>query len=208
VGDSPLLIAAASRPYPGESVSGDAWGADWRDGRCRIAVIDGLGHGPAAAAAATQALAALAAEPALAPDAALRRCHAALRHSRGAAMAVAWIDVPAARLVWAGVGNIEARLWNAGGGEWLATDRGIVGAAMPRLHPIERRLAADWRLLIHTDGISNRFTLDATCPAPDRLDDLVAGILARWGRATDDATVVAIAPRFIADEARRGLRQG
>ena len=42
--DSPLQLAVAERPYPGESVSGDAWQIDWHARRCRVTVIDGLGR--------------------------------------------------------------------------------------------------------------------------------------------------------------------
>ncbi len=60
----PVAVAVAARPYPGETVSGDAWQIDWHESVCRIALIDGLGHGSQAAAAALAAVAALAAEPA------------------------------------------------------------------------------------------------------------------------------------------------
>ncbi|MGN6813175.1 MAG: hypothetical protein ACTHMP_20100, partial [Thermomicrobiales bacterium] len=55
-------------------VSGDLWSVQWAAGACRIAVIEGLGHGSPAHAAALAAVAALAAAPALPPDGALARC--------------------------------------------------------------------------------------------------------------------------------------
>jgi phosphoserine phosphatase RsbX len=196
VADASLLIAAATRPYPGEAVNGDAWQADWHDGRCRIAVIDGLGHGSAAAAAAQAALAVLAANPALPPDRAIRQCHAALHGTRGAVMLVAQIDRDATVLTIAGVGNVEARLWREGRSERLGTDRGIVGGVLPTLHPLVRPLVAPWLLLIHTDGVSHRFRLDeATAADAGPVDEIAAAILERWARATDDATVVVAQPR-------------
>jgi serine phosphatase RsbU (regulator of sigma subunit) len=191
VADAPLLIAAAHRSYPGESVSGDAWRADWHEGRYRIAVIDGLGHGPAAAAAAQAALAVLAADPALLPDAAIRQCHAALRPTRGAAMLVAQIEPEAGRLTIAGVGNVEARLQQNERSERVTTDRGIVGAVLPTLHPVVRPLVRPWLLLIHTDGVRNRFRADeAAAAGGGSVDEVAAAILARWARVTDDATVL------------------
>ena len=55
-----LNIATATRPHPHETLSGDLWTVQWAaDGACRLAVIDGLGHGPAAHEAASAAVRAL-----------------------------------------------------------------------------------------------------------------------------------------------------
>ena len=54
----PVAIAVAARAYPGETVSGDAWQVDWHGSVCRIALVDGLGHGSQAAVAASAAVAA------------------------------------------------------------------------------------------------------------------------------------------------------
>jgi len=47
-----LVVAGVSRPYPGETVNGDAWAVHRHGGAGRIALVDGLGHGPEAAVAA------------------------------------------------------------------------------------------------------------------------------------------------------------
>lgn len=195
----PLLIGSAVRPYPTEDVSGDVWHVDWRPAGCRIAVIDGLGHGPAAAAAATTARDALAASPDDPPDEALRRCHAALHGTRGAAIAIAAIDLSTARLTFAGVGNVAGRHHGAGRMQHVVSSRGIVGAMLPTIRPVVVELAADWILILHTDGVSDRFDLGDLGDAID-LDaqPLANFILARWGRATDDACVVVA----------RGVRSG
>ena len=190
-----MIVAGASRPYPGETTNGDAWTVDWHAGACRIAVIDGLGHGPDAAAAAGLAVAALAARPDLLPVEALRACHAALRGSRGAAISVAHVDVARGRVVYAGVGNVEARLWVPGGWQRLIAYRGVVGMTFPNVRAFELGLDGAWRLLLHSDGVSARCDPDAldseTARAPQPLAD---AILRQWGRATDDAIVVVAAP--------------
>ena len=91
--EHPLAIAVAARPYPGETVNGDAWQVDWDGDVCRIAVVDGLGHGPQAAAAALAATTHLADHPGRDPAAAVQGCHEALTGIRGAALLVARIDV-------------------------------------------------------------------------------------------------------------------
>ena len=105
-----VAIGSASRPYPGELVNGDAWQVDWYQGGCRIAVIDGLGHGPQAADAAHAALTTLSSRPELSPSDALKCCHRALSATRGAAISIATIDTAAEELIYAGIGNVDAHL--------------------------------------------------------------------------------------------------
>lgn len=194
--ERPLIIRAEGRPYPGETVSGDGWAIDWDDDACRVAVIDGLGHGPHAARATDAAIAALSAHPTLPPAEALRRCHLDLHGTRGAAISIARIEPLAGRLLYAGVGNVEARLWHDGEQERPITFRGIVGVTLPTIRTFELTLGADWTLLLHTDGVSARFggseILDALEREPLELAPL---LLERWSRPLDDATVVVIRPR-------------
>jgi serine phosphatase RsbU (regulator of sigma subunit) len=190
----PVAVAVAARPYPGETVSGDAWQVDWHGSVCRIALVDGLGHGSRAAAAALAAVAALAAEPALNPVDAVHRCHNALKDTRGAALLVASIDVRRGQLIVAGAGNVEARLYQDGGAKHLMTDRGIVGSALPRVRPVEMALAPEWLLLMHTDGIKRRFEAQSQFEAAPDGDRLAQAILKEWGGATDDATVLVAQP--------------
>src|SRR5947199_391590 len=89
---------------PVAELAGDLWAVDWHADTCRIAVVDGLGHGPAAAAAALAAREVLAAHPDLAPEPALRLLHQALRGTRGAAISIAQIETAANQLIYAGVG--------------------------------------------------------------------------------------------------------
>jgi serine phosphatase RsbU (regulator of sigma subunit) len=190
----PVTVAVAARPYPGETVSGDAWQIDWHQSVCRIALIDGLGHGSQAAAAALTAVAALAAEPALDPVDAVHCCHDALAGTRGAALLVASIDVSRGQLIVAGAGNVEARLCQDGGAKHLMTDRGIVGSVLPRVRPVEMALAPTWLLLLHTDGIKRRFDPQPLLEAAADGDGLAQAVLAEWARATDDATVLVAQP--------------
>jgi serine phosphatase RsbU (regulator of sigma subunit) len=190
----PVAVAVAARPYPGEAVSGDAWRVDWHGPVCRIALVDGLGHGPEAASAALAAVAALAAEPALEPVDAVHCCHDALAGTRGAALLVVSLDVSRGELIMAGVGNVEARLCQDGGAKHLMTDRGIVGSVLPRVRSVEMALSPDWLLLMHTDGIKRRFDAQSQLEAAPDGDGLAQAILAGWARATDDATVLVAKP--------------
>jgi serine phosphatase RsbU (regulator of sigma subunit) len=183
-------VAAAARAYPGEPVNGDAWQVDRQGERVRISVIDGLGHGTEAARAASAAISFLEAHPDLDLAAAIEGCHRALAGTRGAAIGIATIDPSAQRLRFAGVGNIEARLWQGGQEKRLSSARGIVGATLPRIRPDELELEEVWRLVIHSDGVSARFRLGDLLQTHRTLQELSDAILTGWGRATDDVTVV------------------
>jgi serine phosphatase RsbU (regulator of sigma subunit) len=198
VSERPLIIRAEGRPYPGETVSGDGWAVDWDDQACRVAVIDGLGHGPEAARAKDAAIAVLSANPTLRPDEALRRCHLALRGTRGAAISIARIEPLVQRLVYAGVGNVEARLWRDGEQVRPVALRGIVGAALPTIRTFEYSLSDEWTLLLHTDGISARFAgPDVLAAVQNEPLEVVPLLLRDWSRPLDDATALVIRPRPI-----------
>jgi serine phosphatase RsbU (regulator of sigma subunit) len=188
-----VIVAAASRPHPAESLNGDAWQVNWSASgdRCRIAIVDGLGHGPLAADASASALRVLAAHPELSPEDSLRACHRALAATRGAAMSVAVIEPGVARLSYSGVGNTEASIMSSGRWERLLAYRGIVGASLPRLRTFAHELGPDWMLVMFTDGVRSSFQLDEIADA-DRQDPhaLAQHILENWSRPTDDATVV------------------
>jgi serine phosphatase RsbU (regulator of sigma subunit) len=194
VGEQPVAIAVAARPYPGETVSGDAWQVDWDGAVCRITVVDGLGHGSQAAAAAMAAVAALAVEPALNPVDAVHCCHDALKGTRGAALLVASIDLSRAQLTVAGAGNVEGRLYQDGAAKHLVTDRGIVGSVLPRVRQVELELAPDWLILICTDGIKQRFDVHSLLDVTLGGNELAQSVLDGWGRTTDDATVLVAQP--------------
>lgn len=193
--NDPLLIVAAERPFPGEPVSGDAWCVTWHAGHCRIALIDGLGHGPAAAQAAQAAVATLNQRPELSPADALAACHGALAGSRGAAISVVQIAPVARQLTYAGIGNVEGRLGTDDGATRLIAYRGIIGSARHQVRSFDYTLDRSWWLLLHTDGISSR--MEITEPMASNASALQAqadSLLARWARLTDDATLLLAVP--------------
>jgi len=196
VANDPLLIVAAERPFPGEPVNGDAWCTTWHAGRCRIALIDGLGHGPEAAQAAQAAVATLNQRPELSPADALAACHGALAGSRGAAISIVQIDPSARQLTYAGIGNVEGRLNTANGTTRLIAYRGIIGSARHQVRSFDYALDRSWSLLLHTDGISSR--MEITEPMASDASALRAqadSLLERWARPTDDATLLLVVPR-------------
>jgi negative regulator of sigma-B (phosphoserine phosphatase) len=191
----PVEWATASRPVAGEEVSGDQPVAvDVVGSAALFGVIDGLGHGAAAATAATTAAAVInraAGEPL---DALIGLCHRQLTTTRGAAITLARIDFRAETLQWMGVGNVAANLLakTPSGVETRSTARlagGIVGYQMPDISPPEMiHIRPGYLLVMASDGIAEShldgsdFTASAAVIAEQ--------ILTHHGRATDDALVL------------------
>ena len=75
-------------------------------------LCDGLGHGPLAARAAQEAVAAVLEDPAAEPAALVERAHRRLPHTRGGAIGVVQVTGPVVR--FAGLGNIAAAILAGG----------------------------------------------------------------------------------------------
>ena len=190
---------ASSRPRPGQKTSGDRHLVRDVTFGSLLAVVDGIGHGQEAAAAAEIALRTLeqhAEEPMVAQ---VNRCHAALRGTRGVVMSVAHFRARERTLTWLGVGNVEGLVLSHKHGKPLKTMRllqrgGVLGANLPPLQSATFPVTAGDTLLFATDGIATGFdrNLDLT-QDPQSLAD---GIVARHARGTDDALV--LVARFVA----------
>jgi anti-sigma regulatory factor (Ser/Thr protein kinase) len=157
-------------PYGGAEYSGDAWAWVRSGDRLTLMLADGLGHGPEAARASSAAVTALHRWAHLTPAESLRRLHEALKGTRGAAVALAQLDVRGGRLRFAGIGNVGARLRTDGTWRPLLSRPGIVGVHRPAtLREEEADWAADRLLVLHTDGLPSRWTppSDAGLPAAD-----------------------------------------
>ncbi|MFG3720590.1 SpoIIE family protein phosphatase [Streptomyces massasporeus] len=145
-------------PYGGAEYSGDAWAWVRAGDRVTLMLADGLGHGPEAARASSAAVAALYRWAHLSPAESLGRLHDALKGTRGAAVAMAQLDMAAGRLRFVGIGNVGARLHTGGTWRHLLSRPGIVGVHRPTTL---REEEADWTddplLILHTDGLPSRW---------------------------------------------------
>lgn len=156
-----------------------------------LAVVDGLGHGPLAAEAATRALRALGEVPAeLEPAAIVQVCDRALRGSRGAALTLVIVGArrsdgfPVAAV---GVGNVALRARGVASLAFVPTP-GVVGSLRraPRTATALARPGA--RIVLASDGISARFDLaELDHLSPERA---CAELLSAHGVDHDDATAL------------------
>ncbi|MFF3177060.1 ATP-binding protein [Streptomyces sp. NPDC057900] len=151
---------------------------------------DGLGHGPMAALAAQAAVQAFRTGAARTPEQAMEQVHRALRGTRGAAVAIARIESDD-RVLFCGVGNITAALVTTTSRANLVSHPGIVGHQMRHLRTYESSLPARGVLVMHSDGLSERWAptdLASVLHHPPAL--IAAHLLRHAGTRRDDASAV------------------
>lgn len=190
--DAALEWDAAAAPIPGEQALGDRAVVARAGTRLLVAAIDGLGHGPDAAAAAQTAVSVLTRSTRQDPVASIGDCHRALRHTRGAAVSLAVIEIGEHNMSWLGVGNVEARLLRGAeaiaGTESLLLHSGIVGHQLPRLFAQTTKIARGDVLIFATDGVSRDFADDVV--ATGSCNEIAHRILREHGLGSDDALVL------------------
>ena len=181
-----LVLAIAN-----ETVSGDAWGACAGRKAYTVLLADGLGHGPAAAEASECAVAAL--RPDEPVEVTLERVHAALRPTRGAAVAVAQVDADQGVVHFAGVGNIAATICERGASRSLASMSGTAGRQMRSTRTFRYEIPESGFLVMHSDGCRSGWNLDAEPALWRRSPLLIAATLIRdQERGNDDVSMIVV----------------
>jgi hypothetical protein len=155
----------------------------------------------------------------LMPSALMELSHAALRPTRGAALAFARLDLARSTVSFCGTGNISAVSYGTGkpglsgaggratvGASALAdassdarasyqiiSRNGIVGHTMRGTQEFELAWRAGGVLILHSDGVGTRWDLDAWPGLAHQSAVVIAAVLYRdFARRTDDATVVVV----------------
>lgn len=191
-----LELGAICVAMTGESACGDTWSVAQEGGNVAILVADGLGHGPLAASAALAASGAFAQQPFEAPAEAMQRLHRAIAGTRGAAAACARLDGGADRLEYAGVGNISGFLVSPQRSHGMVSHNGTLGTNLLRAQQFGYDWPRDCRLVMHSDGLSARWSLSAYEGLYAHHPAVLAAVLYRdHGRGRDDATVLVLSRR-------------
>lgn len=190
-----FIIGAVSLPIDGENQCGDGWICQGDDASLRLAVFDGLGHGPDANAASEAALAFITPGRSEAPAATLQRIHLGIRHTRGAAGAIYDLHASGCILRHAGVGNIAGTLVTDGDGRArsLMSHNGTLGHLATRFQDFTQPWLRSDLLVLATDGLQTRWDLGRYQGLRQRDPAVIAGVLWRdFRRGRDDVTVLVV----------------
>lgn len=176
---------------PGEEVCGDAQSVvDWRNGRA-LMVADGLGHGPEAAIAATEAVRLFQRHGERPITEVLALMHDGLRPTRGAAVAIARIDAAQARVSYGGIGNIVGSIVSGGHLRHMISMNGTLGHNARKVQSFDYACPAGSLVVMHSDGLSPSWSLGKYPGLAQRDPTVIAAVLYRdQARRRDDATVL------------------
>ncbi len=180
-------------PLKGEQSCGDAICLRRLAHGWTVLVADGLGHGAHAADASIEAVRQFRRAETEAPAVIVARIHEGLRHTRGAAVAVARYEEADATLSFAGIGNIAATIVGARQSQHLVSLAGTAGHNARKITTFDYAFPADSLLIMHSDGISSSWSLDAYPGLFTAHPGVIAGVLYRdHARSRDDASVIVV----------------
>jgi anti-sigma regulatory factor (Ser/Thr protein kinase) len=189
--DPKVAVGAVVAAMTGERVPGDACAVADVGQTTRVLVADGLGHGVDAEVAAAKAVGVFDHGHRSTVGEVLDGIHRALRSTRGAAVAIAEIDPDRRTLQYAGIGNISGSINARGGTRNLVSHNGIVGHAIRRIQEFSYELPPDAAVVLHSDGLRSRWTLDGYPGLMRRDPTVVAAVLFRdFERGRDDVTAL------------------
>jgi anti-sigma regulatory factor (Ser/Thr protein kinase) len=188
---SDYALGVVSLAMAGETQCGDAWSAHFTPNRSLYIVADGLGHGPSAAEAAREAIRVFHEAPHLSPVRILSDAHLALAKTRGAAVSIAEVLHDKAVVNYAGVGNIAGAIYDGRKTRSMVSMNGTLGHSVGRIQDFSYSWEKGSSLIMHSDGLATRWSMDQYPGLAARHPALVAGILYRdFCRRRDDVTIL------------------
>ncbi len=184
-----MSIGIAIQAQHGQSACGDHVGY-WHDQHSTlIALADGLGHGPQAAAASQAAIGAIEHMQQQPLEAIFYYCDEQLRITRGVALGLARIDHQRHQITYMGIGNIRA-LRIGEPHRRFVNSHGIVGGGFHTLFADCQPLNSGDVFILYSDGIEeivDPLQLLADREDPQRMADR---LLAELAPGHDDAAVL------------------
>lgn len=184
-------LGAISVAKPGEEICGDAWTAQREQGRLLLLIADGLGHGVHAAEAAEAVLQRFRARPYPGGVDALQAIHAGIRHTRGAAVAIAEVARDARVVRYAGVGNVAMAVGHDGALRQGVSHNGTLGHEARVFREYSYPWSEDDLIVMHSDGLASHWRLDGYRGLCTCHPTVIAAALYRdHNRGRDDVTVL------------------
>lgn len=196
--DEPLLqVIHLERPHPREMLCGDMALIARRGPLLRLAVADGLGHGPAAREAAQVATRWLQQTQSERIEDAVLTAHEHSATTRGATLGIVDLDLRTQIVSATTIGNIRVGIYQSSGRVWspCGTDA-VLGHGRGSFHGkldvrIEKfQLPPGAQILLFSDGLSNQLRLPFQ--RQPSIEELAAQLFASFVVSSDDATLLAL----------------
>ena len=186
-----IEIGAINLPKLGQEISGDNWAVVNLANRSLILVADGLGSGLLAAEAAQEAVRIFRTKATLNPKIIMEMAHAALRSTRGAAVAIAEINRVEKFVRYVGIGNISAAIVTENKSQSMVSYTGTVGHQIRKIEEFVYPFSDRSLLIMHSDGLGSQWSLERYPGLAWRHPAAIAGTLYRdFKRSRDDVTVL------------------
>jgi anti-sigma regulatory factor (Ser/Thr protein kinase) len=187
-------IGSICIPVWPEKVCGDGWAIEIMSDNLQALclVVDGLGHGEGAHEASNEAIKIFNShkDMNLPIETLFQKIHDGLRQTRGAAAAIAKLDLMRNELEYVGIGNLSAALFSKSKRESLASLNGIVGHGIKKIQPFTYSLPNDFILCMYSDGLITHWEMEKYIGLLDKPTKIIAGVLYRdYIRKKDDVTI-------------------
>jgi anti-sigma regulatory factor (Ser/Thr protein kinase) len=181
-------------PVAQEEVSGDAWSTYTMPGGTQLFMVaDGLGHGPDAHFAASEAVRIFNEKSNASLTEILLAQHMALKKTRGAAIAIIKIDPLCQQATYLGVGNISGTILTPLKNYNMLSYNGIVGHQFRTIHEMTYPFNNKSILVMHSDGLSNQWEKTYSSELLRQSPATIAGLLYRGFKRKKDDTCVLVA---------------
>ncbi len=154
--------ATASMIIPGQTESGDLYIVKETEKSILIGVVDGLGHGKEAAAAAKLAVEVLKNNANGSIINAVKLCHEKLKATRGTVMALVSINLLDETITWLSIGNVDGMILRANLEvnpvyENIIMRPGVIGYRLPQIYASVAPISKGDIIILSTDGISEDY---------------------------------------------------
>ena len=189
----PLVFGVATRPCPSMTVNGDAFVIKQWGESALVGVIDGLGHGQFANRAAQAARQYVERHYDQPLAEVFRGVARSCRATRGVVMGLARFDWGRASLMFASVGNVEARVFGSPEAMNFVYPRGILGLNARSPVVTQHRWELSNVMVLYSDGLITHWRWRDLPHLAEASATVVAQELLRaFARDTDDVTVVVV----------------
>jgi hypothetical protein len=185
-----LHFGVMVRSMSGEQKCGDAYFIHRYNGIHFVALMDGLGHGEKAFAAAAECLGFIRNNYRKDLKTIFEGAHEACRKTRGVALSVCRIDMDGNTFTYAGIGNVTTRVFDSPQPVNPTNFAGTLGVVLRHVHVFEY----PWQggiLVMHTDGLKSQWSLNDLPELKSRPPaEIAATLMKQFGRDSDDVAVM------------------